>query len=66
MFSKGDIKLTLLLEWEMMKIPKQEYATECRELAVTRFREIGSASGVAKEFGLIEQTLRIWTRRLRQ
>jgi len=44
----------------MMKIPKQEYTTEFRELAVKRHKEVGSISGVAKELGLVEQTLRNW------
>lgn len=43
-----------------MKIPKQEYTTEFRELAVKRHKEVGSISGVAKELGIIEQTLRNW------
>ncbi len=46
----------------MMKIPKQEYTTEFRELAVKRFKEVGSISGVAKELGLIDQTLRNWVK----
>lgn len=45
-----------------MKIPKQEYTTEFRELAVKRFKEVGSISGVAKELGLVDQTLRNWVR----
>lgn len=45
-----------------MKIPKQEYTTEFRELAVKRFREVGSVGGVAKELGLVEQTLRNWVK----
>lgn len=45
-----------------MKIPKQEYTTEFRELAVKRFKEVGSISGVAKELGLIDQTLRNWVK----
>jgi transposase len=46
----------------MMKIPKQEYTTEFRELAVKRHKEVGSISVVAKELGLIEQTLRNWVK----
>ncbi len=46
----------------MMKIPKQEYTTEFRELAVKRYKEVGSFSGVAKELGLVEQTLRNWVK----
>ena len=45
-----------------MKIPKQEYTTEFRDLAVKRHKEVGSISGVAKELGLIEQTLRNWVK----
>lgn len=45
-----------------MKIPKQEYTTEFRELAVKRHKEVGSISVVAKELGLIEQTLRNWVK----
>lgn len=45
-----------------MKIPKQEYTTEFRELAVKRHKEVGSFSGVAKELGLIEQTLPNWVK----
>ena len=43
-----------------MKIPKQQYTTEFKELAVTRVREGQSAGAVAKELELIEQTLRNW------
>lgn len=45
-----------------MKIPKQPYTTEFKELAVTRVREGQSAGAVAKELGLIEQTLRNWVK----
>ena len=58
----GGVKLTLLLERQMMKIPKQEYTNEFRELAVKRHKEVGSVSGVAKELGLVEQTLRNWVK----
>lgn len=43
-----------------MMIPKQQYTTEFKELAGTRGREGQSAGAVAKELGLIEQTLRTW------
>jgi integrase len=46
----------------MIKIPNQEYTTEFRELAVKRYKEAGSISGVAKELGLVEQTLRNWVK----
>lgn len=45
-----------------MKIPKQEYTTEFRELAVKRHKEVGLIGVVAKEQGLIEQTLRNWVK----
>jgi transposase-like protein len=45
-----------------MKIPKQQYTTEFKELAVTRVREGQSAGAVAKELGLIEKTLRNWVK----
>ena len=43
-------------------IPKQPYTTEFKQLAVTRVREGQSAGVVAKELGLIEQTLRNWVK----
>ena len=43
-----------------MKIPKQQYATEFKELAVKRVRDGQSAGAVAKELELIEQPLRNW------
>jgi transposase len=46
----------------MMKIPKQEYTNEFRDLAVKRHKEVGSIGVVAKELGLIEQTLRNWVK----
>jgi len=45
-----------------MKIPKQQYTTEFKELVVTRVREGQSAGAVAKELGLIKQTLRNWVK----
>jgi len=42
----------------MMRISKQEYTTEFRELAVKRFKEVGSIICVARELGLGEQILR--------
>ena len=41
-----------------MKIPKQEYTAEFKELAVKRVKEGQSIPLVVKELGLIEQTLR--------
>lgn len=43
-----------------MKIPKQAYTTEFKELAVKRVKDGQTAGAVAKELGLIEQTLRNW------
>ena len=45
-----------------MMIPKQQYTTEFKKLAVTRVREGQSAGAVAKELGLIEQTRRNWVK----
>lgn len=45
----------------MKKLPRQEFTTEFRELAVKR----ASAAGVAKaarELGVVEQTLRNWVK----
>ncbi len=41
-----------------MKIPKQEYTPEFRELAVKQVKTGQSVGAVAKDLGLIEQTLR--------
>lgn len=41
-----------------MEIPKHEYTPEFKELSVTRVKPGQSISAVAKDFGLIEQTLR--------
>jgi len=45
-----------------MKIPKQEYTTEFKELSVKRVKSGQSIGSVAKELGLIEQTLRNWVK----
>jgi transposase len=45
-----------------MKIPKQEYTAEFKELAVKRVKDGQTAGAVAKELGLIEQTLRNWVK----
>ena len=45
-----------------MKIPKQQYTTEFKELSVKRVKEGDSTRAVAKELGLIEQTLRNWVK----
>ena len=46
----------------MKKIPKQEYTAEFKEQAVKQV-EMGKSIGlVAKELGLVEQTLRNWVK----
>jgi transposase len=45
-----------------MKIPKQEYTPEFRELAVRRVKEGQSIGTVAKELGLSDQTVRNWVK----
>ncbi len=44
----------------MFKIPKQEYTAEFKELAVKRVRAGQGIAAVARDLGLVEQTLRIW------
>ena len=41
-----------------MKIPKPEYTTEFRELAVKRVKDGQTVGSVARDLGLVEQTLR--------
>ncbi len=43
-----------------MKIPRQSYTLEFKELAVKRVKDGQSFSSVAKELGMNEQTLRAW------
>lgn len=43
-----------------MKIPKQAYTIEFKELAVKRIKDGQSVSTVRKELGLSDQTLRNW------
>ena len=45
-----------------MKIPKQEYTIEFKELAVKRVKAGQSVGAAAKEMGLVEQTLRNWVK----
>jgi transposase len=45
-----------------MKIPKQAYTTEFKELAVKRVKDGQSVSGVCKELGLSDQTVRNWAK----
>ncbi len=42
----------------MQEIPKQEYTTEFKERAVKHVKDGKSIGLSAKEFGLVEQTLR--------
>lgn len=44
----------------MFKIPRQEYTPEFKELAVKRVRSGQGIAAVARELGLVEQTLRNW------
>ena len=46
----------------MFKIPKPEFTAEFRELAVKRVKTGMSIGGVARELGLVEQTLRNWVK----
>ena len=43
-----------------MKIPKQAYTIEFKELAVRRIKDGQSVSQVCRELGLSDQTLRNW------
>lgn len=45
-----------------MKIPKQAYTIEFKELAVKRIKGGQSISNVCKELGLSDQTLRNWVK----
>ena len=45
-----------------MKIPKQAYTTEFKELAVKRVKDDQSVSVVCKELGLSDQTVRNWVK----
>jgi transposase len=44
----------------MFKIPKQEYTAEFKELAVKRVRAGQGIAAVARDLGLVDQTLRNW------
>jgi transposase len=46
----------------MFKIPKQEYTVQFKELAVKRVKDGQGIGAVAKELGLVEQTLRNWVK----
>ena len=45
-----------------MKIPKQAYTTEFKELVVKRINDGQSVSVVCKELGLSDQTVRNWVK----
>ena len=45
-----------------LKIPKQEYTAEFKELAVKRVKAGQGIGAVARELGLVEQTLRNWVK----
>ncbi len=45
-----------------MRLGRQAYTTEFKELAVKRVNDGQTARAVAKELGLIEQTLRHWVK----
>ena len=46
----------------MFKIPKQEYTAEFKEGAVQRVSSGERIGAVAKDLGLVEQTLRNWVK----
>jgi len=46
----------------MFKIPKQEYTPEFKALAVKRVNGGQGIAAVAKDLGLVEQTLRNWVK----
>lgn len=45
-----------------MKVQKREYTAEFKELAVKRVKSGQTAGAVAKDLGLIEQTMRNWVK----
>jgi len=46
----------------MFKIPKQEFTAEFKQLAVKRVQAGESVGSVARDLGLVEQTLRNWVK----
>jgi transposase len=50
------------METTTMKIPKQEYTAEFKELAVKRVQGGQTVGAVARDLGLVDQTLRNWVR----
>lgn len=50
----------------MFKIPKQEYTAEFKALAAKRVSGGEAITQVARELGLVDQTLRNWVKAARQ
>jgi transposase len=50
----------------MFKIPKPEFTAEFKELAVKRVKSGLTIGAVARELGLVEQTLRNWVKAAEQ
>jgi transposase len=46
----------------MFKMPRQEFTAEFKELAVKRVQAGESVGAVARDLGLVEQTLRNWVK----
>jgi transposase len=46
----------------MFKLPKQEYTAEFKELAAKRVKSGETVGAVARDLGLVEQTLRNWVK----
>ena len=46
----------------MFKVPKQEFTAEFKELAVNWVRSGQGVAVVARDLGLVEQTLRNWVK----
>ena len=46
----------------MLKMPKPEFTAEFRDLAVKRVKSGLTIGAVARELGMVEQTLRNWVR----
>ena len=46
----------------MCKVPRQEYTVQFKELAVRRVKSGQGIGPVAKDLGLVEQTLRNWVK----
>jgi transposase len=54
--------IAVTMKGETMKIPKQQYTSAFKKLAVTRVTDRLTAGAAAKELGLVEQTLRNWVK----